>query len=70
MTLAKQLKPYSDGEMLKEWLKNVVGILCTEKKDFTKISLSRQTVIEHVLSPPPQLKITSKVEYPSLNFML
>jgi hypothetical protein len=49
MILAKKSKPYSDGEMVKECLESVVEILCPEKKkDFSKISLSRQTITRRV----------------------
>ncbi|XP_023228312.1 general transcription factor II-I repeat domain-containing protein 2-like [Centruroides sculpturatus] len=49
MILAKKSKPYSDGGMVKECLESVAEILCPEKKkDFSKISLSRQTITRRV----------------------
>ncbi|KAL3854537.1 hypothetical protein ACJMK2_013802 [Sinanodonta woodiana] len=49
MILAKTLKPYSDGEIVKECLEHVVEILCPEKKkDFSQISLSCQTITRHI----------------------
>lgn len=49
MILAKKSKPYCDGEIVKECLESVVEILCPEKKtDFSKISLSRQTITRRV----------------------
>ena len=49
MILARNSKPYSDGEIVKECMESVVEILCPEKKkDFSKISLSRQTITRRV----------------------
>lgn len=49
LILAKKSKPYSDGEVVKECLENIVEIMFPEKKkEFSKISLSRQTVTRRV----------------------
>lgn len=49
MILAKKSKPYSDGGIVKECLESVAEILIPEKKkDFSKISLSRQTITRRV----------------------
>uniref|UniRef100_A0A6P7HAL3 General transcription factor II-I repeat domain-containing protein 2A-like n=1 Tax=Diabrotica virgifera virgifera TaxID=50390 RepID=A0A6P7HAL3_DIAVI len=47
--LAKKSKPFSDGEIVKECLESVAEMLCPEKKkEFSKISLSRQTITRRV----------------------
>ncbi|VEN48298.1 unnamed protein product [Callosobruchus maculatus] len=47
--LAKKMKPYSDGEIVEECLETVAEILYPEKKkDFSNISLSRQTIARRV----------------------
>jgi hypothetical protein len=42
--IAKKLKPYSDGEFVKECLEVVGDIICPEKNFISSISLSRFTV--------------------------
>ncbi|XP_057671356.1 protein FAM200A-like [Diorhabda carinulata] len=43
--LAKALKPFAEGEFIKECMLEVCGVLCPEKKnEFEKISLLRRTV--------------------------
>ncbi|XP_043917683.1 general transcription factor II-I repeat domain-containing protein 2B-like isoform X2 [Protopterus annectens] len=43
--IAKKSKPFADGEFIKECLESVADVICPEKQsDFSKISLSHQTV--------------------------
>ncbi|KAI6651125.1 General transcription factor II-I repeat domain-containing protein 2-like [Oopsacas minuta] len=43
------MKPFTDGEFVKECLLNVVDIICPEKRDlFGKISLSARTVTRRI----------------------
>ncbi|CAK1588278.1 unnamed protein product [Parnassius mnemosyne] len=47
--LAKALKPFAEGEFIKECMLEVFCILCPEKKnEFEKISLSRRTVVRRI----------------------
>jgi hypothetical protein len=47
--IAKKSKPFIDGEFIKECLESVVDIMCPDKKtDFSKISLSHQTVSRRI----------------------
>ena len=47
--IAKKLKPFSDGEFVKECFVQVVDVFCPDKKEtFAKISLSRQTIARRV----------------------
>lgn len=43
--IAKKSKPFIDGEFIKECLESVADVMCPDKKtDFSKISLSHQTI--------------------------
>ena len=43
--IAKKSKPYADGEFIKQCMESVADIICPDKKgDFSKISLSHQTI--------------------------
>ncbi|XP_043931709.1 general transcription factor II-I repeat domain-containing protein 2-like isoform X2 [Protopterus annectens] len=47
--IAKKSKPFADGEFIKECHESVADIICPEKKsDFSKISLSHQTIARRV----------------------
>lgn len=47
--LAKHLKPFSDGSIIKECLETAAGIMCPEKKNlFSNLSLSRHTVSNRI----------------------
>ena len=47
--LAKKLKPFSDGEFVKECMDIVVENVCPEKRSqFANISLSRRTVVRRI----------------------
>lgn len=47
--LAKAIKPFSEGQFLKECMVETAGLLCLESKGkFEKICLSRRTVTRHV----------------------
>ncbi|CAK1594088.1 unnamed protein product [Parnassius mnemosyne] len=57
--LAKALKPFAEGEFIKECMLGVCGILCPEKKnEFEKISLSRRTVIRRIKMMANDIKTT------------
>ena len=43
--IAKKLKPFTDGEFIKQSIETVADIICPEKRgDISKLSLSHQTV--------------------------
>lgn len=47
--LAKKLKPFSDGEFVKECMEILVEDICPEKtSQFANISLSRRTVVRRI----------------------
>jgi len=47
--IAKKSKPFIDGEFIKECLESVADIMCPDKKkDFSKISLSHQTISRRI----------------------
>lgn len=47
--LAKHMKPFSDGFLIKECIETAVNIICPEKKHlFSNISLSRYTVARRI----------------------
>ena len=47
--IAKRLKPYSDGEFIKQCLTDVAAVMCPQSvKEFEKISLSRWTVARRI----------------------
>lgn len=47
--IAKSLKPFAEGEFVKECLLEISDVLCPEKKkEFEKISLSRRTVVRRI----------------------
>ena len=63
--LAKNMKPFSDGEMIKEILTEVTNIMFPEKADMvSKISLSRHTVERRVedLSKDVKKQLITKCE--------
>ncbi|CAK1583558.1 unnamed protein product [Parnassius mnemosyne] len=56
---AKAVKPFAEGEFIKECMLEVCGILCPEKKnEFEKISLSRGTVVQHIEMIANDIKTT------------
>ncbi|XP_057667237.1 tigger transposable element-derived protein 1-like [Diorhabda carinulata] len=57
--LAKALKPFAEGEFIKECMLEVCGVLCPEKKnEFEKISLSRRTVVRRIEMIANDIKTT------------
>lgn len=57
--LAKALKPFAEGEFIKECMLEVCSILCPEKKnEFEKISLSRRTVVRRIEMMANDIKTT------------
>ncbi|CAK1600011.1 unnamed protein product [Parnassius mnemosyne] len=57
--LAKALKPFAEGEFIKECMLEVCGILCPEKKnEFEKINLSRRTVVRRIEMMTNDIKTT------------
>ncbi|CAK1595820.1 unnamed protein product [Parnassius mnemosyne] len=57
--LAKALKPFAEGEFIKECMLEVCGILCPEKKnEFEKISLLRRTVVRRIEMMANDIKTT------------
>lgn len=57
--LAKKMKPFQDGELIKECMSAVVSIVCPkEKAAFNNISLSRNTVTRRVKVLGDDLKTT------------
>ncbi|XP_075053814.1 general transcription factor II-I repeat domain-containing protein 2-like [Mixophyes fleayi] len=47
--IAKKSKPYYDGEFIKQCMESVADIICPDKKgDFSKISLSHQTIARRI----------------------
>ena len=59
--IGKNLKPFSDGEFIKQCLVSVVEIVCLEKRDLlTNISLSRMTVTRRIEKISKDLKLSLK----------
>ncbi|XP_056642617.1 general transcription factor II-I repeat domain-containing protein 2-like [Diorhabda sublineata] len=57
--LTKALKPFAEGEFIKECMLEVCGILCPGKKnEFEKISLSRRTVVRRIEMMANDIKTT------------
>lgn len=47
--IAKKSKPFTDGEFIKKCMEGVAEVICPDKKaDFSKISLSHQTIARRV----------------------
>lgn len=57
--LAKRLKPFKDGELVKECLDAVVDIMCPKQKSsFQAVSLSRSTVTRRIEDLSQDIKIS------------
>jgi hypothetical protein len=57
--LAARMKPFTDGELVKECLTTVVDIICPEKKHlFANISLSSRTVTRRVEEMSADVKLS------------
>ena len=47
--IARESKPFSDGEFIKECIEEVIKIMCPEKsKEFAKVCLSRRTITRRI----------------------
>jgi hypothetical protein len=47
--IAKKSKPFTDGEFIKQCMEDVADLICPDKKtEFSKISLSRQTITRRI----------------------
>ena len=65
--IAKNSKPFSDGEFVKECIECVADIICPDKKaQFAKLSLSRQTVARRIEELASNVERTLK--YRATNF--
>ncbi|XP_069584553.1 general transcription factor II-I repeat domain-containing protein 2B-like [Ranitomeya imitator] len=64
--IARNSKPFSDGEFVKECLVDSVAIICPEKKEaFSHVSLSRRTVTRRVedIAGNLELQLKNKVDH-------
>ena len=67
--LAKKLKPFSDGELIKECIDIVVQHICPEKKTlFSKVALSRRTVTRCVEELSQDIESTFKKKISDFDF--
>lgn len=67
--IAKNSKPFSEGEFVKECLVDSVAIICPGKKEaFEQITLSRQTVTRRVKDIAGNLKLQLQHEVVSFDF--
>ena len=68
-TIAKNCKPFSEGEFVKEYLVDSAALICSKKKEaFEKVPLSRRTVKRRVEGIAESLQLQLKSGVRSFDF--
>lgn len=69
--IAKNMKPFSDGEFVKECIMTVVDLLCPDEKNvFANVSLSSSTVTRRIEDIAENVKFSLKMLLESFNTTL